>query len=412
MGKGWVYRSLLALYIIALFLVVPLMPIICALIDALLSPLIFPAFLSGAVLFFCLISLGWLWRWRREGRLAQSMMLIIFSGALAGWIWGLRDEPPTRMLYFPLYAILAGLAFLVYGRQVRDAGTYLAAALFTALVGTLNEVAHWVLLDSHFHFGDVGLRAAAGILILSAIGFGIRPVAYTSRPSPRSARIVFQLAVALLLLLGACVSNTVSRVHGYADRIPALAFLKAEEKVMIEYGHRHHDPEIGVFYSRFTRDELDHLDRTRSESVAAILDDYPFPDREAEFLAEYPPARDPFVYEVRHRIDRRDRYLFYANRLEDYEQEEWWVPFLTIAYQEHRILELLFPRTWNASGYTVSDRNLNRMRAYHDPAASFHNETDRHLVAPWRETHFWGMIVVGLTLCWLWYRHHQRVSVS
>ncbi len=409
---GLVQRILLALYIVALFLLIPLLPELNQLAEALLPPRLIPGTVTAFYLGVGLFVAGGCCCGRPPRRWWRLLALVTLTVLAVAGIWALRDAAPARALYLPAYGVLALLALPVYRRREPDAGAYWCAGLLASLVGTLTEVTRWLLLEGQFSFGAVALRAAGGWLMIGLVAWVLRPPAYAAASSPRSARLALRLAVVQLLLLGLCISTTAERLQGITARWPALAWLQRANQGMIEYGHRYHDPEIGFFYSRLSLPELAEQDRTRSFAVAAILDAYPFPDREAEFLAEYPPARDPFVYEVRHRIDRRDRYLFYANRLEDYEQEEWWVPFLTIAYQEHRILELLFPRTWNASGYTVSDRNLNRMRAYHDPATSFHNETDRHLVAPWRETHFWGMIVVGLTLCWLWYRHHQRASVS
>ena len=43
---------------------------------------------------------------------------------------------------------------------------------------------------------------------------------------------------------------------------------------MVEYGYRYLDPDIGVFWSRFSPEQLKKNDHLRGEEVAQILDRY------------------------------------------------------------------------------------------------------------------------------------------
>ena len=70
----------------------------------------------------------------------------------------------------------------------------------------------------------------------------------------------------MLLALGIAVSNTPARVDRYAVRIPVLRFLRNNESVMTEFGHRHVDPEIGVFFPPDPA-ELLRIDRERGAEV-------------------------------------------------------------------------------------------------------------------------------------------------
>ena len=66
---------------------------------------------------------------------------------------------------------------------------------------------------------------------------------------------------------------------------------------------------MGVFFSRFTREELRSLDGARADEAARRLDEFRDPARYAEFLRTWTPVSDPFVHEARVHLFRRDQMM-------------------------------------------------------------------------------------------------------
>jgi hypothetical protein len=115
---------------------------------------------------------------------------------------------------------------------------------------------------------------------------------------------------------------------------------------MTEYGHKIEDPEIGIFYSRFSPEQLRQEDEKRAPEAAQILaiagdrKDY------ASFLVRYSPITDPFMHELRVHLFRRDRYLEDAL---DPKHAKDAVKYFNIAYRENQILERWFGNSLRAS---------------------------------------------------------------
>ncbi|GAF92152.1 unnamed protein product, partial [marine sediment metagenome] len=94
--------------------------------------------------------------------------------------------------------------------------------------------------------------------------------------------------------------------------MPWLSSLKKEEP-MSEFGYKHEDPEIGVFYSRLNPEDLRKTDNAKGEEYAQILNQSVNKDYQ-QFIREYTPITDPFMHELRVHIFRRDRHFKKANK--------------------------------------------------------------------------------------------------
>ena len=103
---------------------------------------------------------------------------------------------------------------------------------------------------------------------------------------------------------------------------------------MVEYGYLHHDPEIGTFKSRFSREQFMQLDRERGEEVAPILDRDISDEGYGVFLKVYSVLRDPYVHEAGVHLFRRNRYLERAIA-----EEENRSPHSAVAQKENQILD-------------------------------------------------------------------------
>jgi hypothetical protein len=157
-------------------------------------------------------------------------------------------------------------------------------------------------------------------------------------------------------LLAVCLLNTPARITWYAERIPWLAFLKGNESVMLEYGYRYEDSDIGIFRSRLSYSQLEQSDRERGEEAAAILDRYRDPLTYPRFLETYTPVSDPFVHEARVHLYRRDYY--FSKATENKDDPEKFARLLTIAYRENQILEKYFSNTLHRSTYRWPKDNV------------------------------------------------------
>ena len=74
--------------------------------------------------------------------------------------------------------------------------------------------------------------------------------------------------------MGLSFANTPERVDWYASRIPWLSHLQSTQNIMIDYGHRYDDQDIGVFKSRFSPEELDKYAKERGLEVAQVMNRY------------------------------------------------------------------------------------------------------------------------------------------
>jgi hypothetical protein len=145
---------------------------------------------------------------------------------------------------------------------------------------------------------------------------------------------------------------------------------------MVEYGYRYRDPEIGIFYSRFTLKELRELDAQQGQASAAILDAYR--GRYPEFLERYSPAVNPFVHEARVHLFRRDRFLEKLRGAGGDEAKE--KDFSSVAYSENRILEKYFPITLAASAYVLPADQAVRLADRRDLERLYVSSVSQHLI--------------------------------
>lgn len=275
------------------------------------------------------------------------------AAVAAGYVYGTFQlwGSPEEALHFVEYGVLALLLFRAFSHRLRDPLIYLAVALAGATLGTFDEIIQWLTPRRFFDFRDVGLNAVSAVLMVVGISRGLRPPFIRGPVRPRSVRVVCGLAAVLVMVLVACLMNTPRTVEAYARRIPRLGYLREKPNVMSEYGHRHVDPEIGVFYSRFSLADLERMDRARAKDAASILNRYRDPKKYEAFLKRYTPAGDPFVHEARVHLFRRDHYMAVAWKYEADEQTHRY--HLTVALRENQIMEKYFGRTLRKSKYVL-----------------------------------------------------------
>lgn len=307
---------------------------------------------------------------------------------------------PEEAIHFLEYGLLGFLLFRALSLSVRDKSIYITAFLITSLVGILDEILQWVMPGRYWDFRDVGLNALAAGLFQIALWKGIKPSFISERISASSCRRVGAFLAVNLILLGLCASNTPGRVAAYASRFPFLSPLLKEEP-MYQFSRKHFDPEVGVFYSRLSLDELAREDWERADHYAEILKEWKAKDY-SEFLRHFIPLHHPFLYEMRVHIFRRDR-----------KEEEGWrekkekraEKFLFIAWKENLILEKYFGQTLKRSSYAWKEEKKKRIEARVEISRPYSSPISRGLIHI-KEKTIWLGILVALVLilfvCLLW----------
>ncbi len=339
---------------------------------------------------------------------AGNMVWLIATAALfVAWTWQLRTNP-EEALHFIQYGVLSVLTYRALLHRLRDVSIYVAAALIAGLLGTVDEIIQWITPRRLFDFRDIGLNFGSAVLVQVGVSRGIRPPLIAGKPSVAGVRLTARLAMAQFIVLGLCASNTIPRVEWYASRVPGLDFLRTNESIMIEYGHRYEDPDIGVFFSRFTLEQLARQDRERAEEVAAVLNRYHDPRRYGDFLNTYTPAVDPFAHEARVHLFRRDRFRGHAREQEEGSPEH--AQHYTVAYREHMIMEKYFSNTLHASRYAATPDYLAYMREQQISDRPYVSAVSTQLVTRWREHHFWLAILVAILVLEAGWRYYARYA--
>lgn len=222
---------------------------------------------------------------------------------------------PVELIHFFEYGFLSYLLYRALRHNIRDVTIYFSVSFIILFLGTIDEIIQWVVPNRVWNFRDIGLNFLAGGLFQLGLYKGIRPSIISEKVKPESLKILSIVVAACLLLLGICASMTTESLHFLVKRMPSLSFLENKHNMMSEYGYRHDDPEIGIFYSRFKKSRLKAIDEDKQISHARILNENLELDY-GLFLKKYSPLTVPFLYEMRIHIFRRDRYEDRGQRAE------------------------------------------------------------------------------------------------
>lgn len=347
----------------------------------------------------------------RHRRPPASYFWLVATGIVYGaYTYHLRHAP-EEAFHFVQYGVLGVLAYRALSHRVRDWTIYLTAATIGAIVGVFDEMIQWLTPGRYWGLQDIWIDFLGAALAQVGISKGIRPAIISGSPGAAGVRWLCRTGLVLLLALGATLLNTPPRIAWYSERIPGLAFLKTNESVMFEYGHRFVDPEAGPFRSRLSLEELGRTDLERGGEAARILDRFRDRSSYREFLSIYTPVSDPFVHEARVHLFRRDQHLDWAAD----EEKAFHAPdvHLAVAFRENRIMEKYFPETLRQSGYVLSVELLAELRdsALPDrelPAREVESRVGRRLVTSFSELQIVGLLALAALALVLIDRRYSR----
>jgi hypothetical protein len=384
---SWLWVFLCAL---AIFFTVPLARKIQTLVTTLAGRSFFGYFVL-VVTGTALLIVGYILYYRLNIRALSNyicvMIIAIFYAYFTLKLWA----NPEEAIHFIEYGLLGFFLFLALRHHISDKGIYFAAFLLGTLVGTFDEILQWIVPGRYFDLRDVGLNALSSGLFQILLWKGVRPKLLDEKIRIKSIRIISVLLAANLLLWGLCLSNTPQRVKKYTKILPFLSSLERQE-AMSEFKFKHRDPDIGIFYSRLTLDELKNIDKFRAKEFGEILRRWKDKDY-AEYLRIFPGSVTPFLHEIRVHIFRRDKRLERALTSEDeMVQKE---NFL-IAYKENLILERHFGKTLENSPYSWDDAIRAKVMEPIDTETSYESPVSKGVWATVNERATWIIIAICL----------------
>lgn len=371
-------------------------------------------YVIGAVVIACLLgAIGYLLKRGYGG--VFGLIWIVFIGSIYAYlVLSLKAGSPEEAIHYVLYAVLSLLLYRALVHRTRDYSIYAAAILIGTLIGTADEILQWLVPERYFDTRDIWLNFTGVALIQAAIAIGIRPPLTGARPNAPSMRRLCVTAACLAAVWGLCHLITPRTVILAAERIPALGFLKDSDDVMFEYGHRYADPEIGVFRSRLSREELAETDASRAQSGARILDAYQGRERYGEFLKTYTALKDPFLHEVRVHLFSRDANLSLAERAADTDTDESRRRY-TFAYRQHQILERYFGRIYAASSYPWPADLMAKVEDEVISGLTRESKVSAHLVTSYSKRQaaaFFGALVAGFLMAAWYFGRRGRTAPS
>lgn len=298
--------------------------------------------------------------YRKSTTLKTSLLRFIWlagiSAAFGLWLFNLKDTPEVA-LHFVEYGVLAALVYRAISRSTPGPWSYIISLLICSIVGTFDQIIKWFTPQRVFDYYDIFINSGSAFLVLLAIASVICPRPNNQVLERKHLTLFKNCAATQILLLALCLSNTPYIMEQYLSYLPFLRYVQTKENLMAEYGFKHKDTEIGIFYSRFPIKQLKDLDLARAESAAHILAMYPGDENYGQFIQKYSPFTDPFLHEFRVHLFRRDEYLRKVSLNGSRPNN------CSVVWHENLILEKYFGNTLRLSKNALQDKDRELVKA-------------------------------------------------
>lgn len=377
---SWIW---VVLYSIIIFLTVPVARAIQRFVTKTLG--------NNAFIYFVLsvIGLGFLFIlyfliFRLKIRSPSRYVWLVIIAGLYFYFTLKLSKAPSEAIHFLEYGLLGFLLFRALKHQIKDISIYLIATLISTLIGTFDETIQWITPNRIWSFSDVWLNTLSAGLFLLGLLTVVKPVEISKRLTFKSIKIFSFTLIICMLILGLCASNTPNRVENYTNLVPRLFFLQEEES-MSEYGYTIKDPDIGVFYSRLNKKELEDEDKTKGTEYAQILN-HEIKMNYYQFLRKYNTITNPFLHEFRIHVFRRDVNYNNARRTARTKEKK---EYFFIAYKENLILKKYFGNTLKNSSCLWDRGKMNIAEALIDKTQSYRSPVSAHLFTSFTERSVW-----------------------
>lgn len=301
-----------------------------------------------SVIILVLIALLFIFIFRLKIRNISQYLWLFCCAGLFIYLTSQLREHPEEAIHILEYGLLSYFVFKALNQRVHDWTVFLSAGLCVLLIGMLDEFFQWIIPKRYWGFNDVGLNGLAGGIFILAIWKGIRPQTADKPVEPHSVNVLVGMFTVTLIFLGLCLSNTPGAVQQYSSMFRGLSWLQDEEP-MNEFGYRHDDRDMGIFYSRFTLNELEDIDSNRGLSYGQLIARQKSQDISYKELIEiYTPNTNPFLYEFLVHLLRRDSKVEEMNETDSIDEQ---IEKGSIAFSENMILKKYFNNTLKHSGF-------------------------------------------------------------
>jgi len=338
--RSWCY---VALGVLVIYCTIPVARAIQEAVSEQVGKLLFLYFTVALVLIAGTVALGNL----RKRKLPISAYIWLFGiiAAFMAYIYTLRDIP-EEAIHVAEYGVFSILVYRALVHRIRDFSIYIIATLVVGMVGVLDEYIQWIVPTRYFDLRDITINILSGGMAQLAIVAGLRPKMISGMPEANSWSRLCYFAVVGIVLLALGFMNTPQRLTRYVTLVPFLSFLLDSKSMMVEYGYRYHDRDIGIFRSRFSLDQLNQLDQERGAAVAKILDRYIRGEGYGPFQSVYTVPRDAYAHEAGVHLYRREYHFDRAREKIGRQAEHY-----NIAFRENQILEKYYTASLQNSSH-------------------------------------------------------------
>ncbi|MEQ8388781.1 MAG: VanZ family protein [Alphaproteobacteria bacterium] len=278
------------------------------------------------------------------------------------------DASPVESLHLAQYGVLALLILRALSHRLRNLSAYPLAALLAGLVGFGDELVQWVLPQRFWDLRDIWLNFLGGALALLGYGLAVRPDSLSRRPDAASWRRLARWSMAATAGLALVLAATPVRLQALGDTLPGLSALTDGTDALGEYGRMIEIPGTGRVRSRLSRQALIEADRARAGDAARAMAALGAEEDYTRFLATHSPGIDPFLYQFRVHLFRRDRYLAAALAAPEPGDRE---ALLFVAAREDAILQALYPETLAETGSRLDAGTAKLLDDAQDPGRPY-----------------------------------------
>jgi hypothetical protein len=391
--KRWVSWLYVALWSAAIFLTIPLARSIQQFVRRKWGSEWFGYLVIAIALILLIATIIYLIR-RRLPSIFNYVWLVAVCAVVIKYTVVLMEKSPEEAFHFVQYGLLGLLIFRASSHRIRDCSIYFTVTLIGGSIGIIDEVIQWITPKRYWDLYDIWLNFLGTSLSQVALAMGLSPTIISEKVNWRTLRHSSRMLGLGVVLLGLCMLNTPVRIDRYSERIPFLKFLKTNESVMLEYGYFYTDPDVGVFRSRLSPEELSRSDVERAEEAAMVLDQFRSDSLYSEFLKIYTPVSDPFLHEARVHLFRRDRHLEESREFLD--DEERYRDFLTTSYRENHLVEKYFTNTLNSSSYVMGPEQVSFLESEFFPDVIYDSAVSKNLVTSVNETQVKAVFILVL----------------
>ncbi len=257
---------------------------------------------------------------------------------------------PIESVHFVEYGILSLLVFRALRESYNERQILFTSFLITFSLGILDEFIQWLIPNRVGSMRDIVFNGVSGGLVQLLLWKGVRLEGLLKGFPARSFRISSLFVICNLIATGAFIS------------------------LVSDFGYRIRDPEVGTFFSRMTKEEILRRDTEMNQYYGEAIDSA-YTVSYSTFLEQ---TEDPFLYEMRVRLFRRDRH---------FEDESY-----AVSCCEQEILDKYFKNTQKNSLFALTEEKTDLCAQLNRDCSKYRSPVSRELIVRFEEKEMWFLI--------------------